>query len=202
MRITGGTARGISLILPTRGEIRPATDYLREAVFSSLGELVVGASVLDCFAGTGAYSWEALSRGAISATLADKNPAAISAQKKNFSAVEKSLESCGKAVPVAKFLLADIFSARPFPQDFSEKFDLVFCDPPWVLWEKSDAPAMATRVASFARAKSPGARVIFETPASFEPPVPAGWQVIRHIGKKGKDQPAATILAPSFDTEK
>ncbi|MBQ7332683.1 MAG: RsmD family RNA methyltransferase, partial [Opitutales bacterium] len=64
MRITGGIARGIPLILPARGEIRPAPDYLREAVFSSLGALVGGAAVLDCFAGTGAYSWEALSRGA------------------------------------------------------------------------------------------------------------------------------------------
>ena len=54
MRITGGIARGIPLILPARGEIRPATDYLREAVFSSLGALVGGAAVLDCNAGTGA----------------------------------------------------------------------------------------------------------------------------------------------------
>lgn len=197
MRITGGLARGIPLVLPARGEIRPATDYLREAVFSSLGELVVGASVLDCFAGTGAYSWEALSRGAISATLADKNPAAVSAQKKNFSAVKKSLESAGASVPAVRFLLADLFSARTFSSVFHEKFDLIFCDPPWILWEKADAATMAANVAALARSDSPNTRIIFETPAGFNPPVPEGWTAVRRIGKKGNDQPAATVLAPS-----
>ena len=85
MRITGGIARGINLNLPNKGEIRPATDYIREAVFSSLGDLPVDACVLDVFAGTGAYAFEALSRGAKSATLVDKNAAAGTAQKKNAS---------------------------------------------------------------------------------------------------------------------
>ncbi len=73
MRITGGNARGIEIFVPKKGEIRPATDAIREAVFSSLGELVENSRVLDAFAGTGAYALEALSRGANFAILADKN---------------------------------------------------------------------------------------------------------------------------------
>ena len=191
MRITGGLARGIPLTLPTRGEIRPATDYLREAVFSSLGARVAGAVVLDCFAGTGAYSWEALSRGAASAVLADKNPAAIVAQKKNFEALKKSLVAGGADVPAVRFLSADLLGAKPFPPDLPAA-DLIFCDPPWALWNDEASAAFTEKLAAFAGAD---ARLILETPAGFEPRVPAGWSFLKRIGKKGKDQPAASVFA-------
>lgn len=194
MRITGGIARGIPLVLPARGEIRPATDYLREAVFSSLGALVDGAAVLDCFAGTGAYSWEALSRGAASAILADKNPAASVAQKKNFAALKKSLESRGASVPAVRFLSADLLSARPLPPDLPEA-DLIFCDPPWALWQKPETALAVERFTAFARKGSPDVRLILETPAGFEPGAPEGWVLLKRIGKKGKDQPAANVFA-------
>lgn len=197
MRITGGIARGIPLSLPARGEIRPATDYLREAVFSSLGPLTEGATVLDCFAGTGAYSWEALSRGAASAILADKNPAASVAQKKNFAAVKKSLESRGVSVPVVRFIATDLLSSRPLPPDLPEA-DLIFCDPPWALWQKPETALAMEKIAAFARKNSPDTRLILETPAGFEPLAPAGWALLKRIGKKGKDQPAANIFIPEI----
>lgn len=190
MRITGGTARGIPLTLPTRGEIRPATDYLREAVFSSLGARVPGAVVLDCFAGTGAYSWEALSRGAVSAVLADKNPAATAAQKKNFKALEKSLAAGGAGVPAVRFLSTDLLGARPFPPDVSAA-DLIFCDPPWALWNEPATAAFTEKLAALARED---ARLILETPAGFEPAAPSGWRFLKRIGKKGKDQPSASVF--------
>ena len=64
MRITGGLARGIILDVPKKGEVRPATDFIRECIFGRLATAIQGAYVLDCFAGTGAYGLEALSRGA------------------------------------------------------------------------------------------------------------------------------------------
>lgn len=196
MRITGGTARGIPLAIPARGEIRPATDYLREAVFSSLGELVAGAAVADFFAGTGAYSWEALSRGAASAVLFDKNAAAIAAQKKNFAAVKKSLEARGNGVPDVRFLSADLFGAKPFPPEICGA-DLIFCDPPWALWEKPETVALVEKISACAKTDSAGTRLILETPAGFEPSVPAGWKLLRRIGKKGKDQPCANVFVPA-----
>jgi len=53
MRITGGQARGIPLNLPKGDAVRPATDALRQAVFSSLAMRVPGATFLDLFAGSG-----------------------------------------------------------------------------------------------------------------------------------------------------
>lgn len=90
MRITGGKARGIQLQSPSKGQTRPATDYLREAVFASLGGIAEGARVLDCFAGTGAYALEAMSRGAHSATLIEQNAAAVRCMRQNAAAVAKS----------------------------------------------------------------------------------------------------------------
>ena len=60
MRISGGRARGIPLKVPRGADVRPAMDKLRQGVFSSLGERVVGARFLDFFAGTGSYGLEAL----------------------------------------------------------------------------------------------------------------------------------------------
>ena len=77
MRITSGFARGISLDAPKGDTTRPATDAARQAIFSSLGEAVVGAQVLDMFAGTGSYGLEAASRGAKSAVFVEKSPAAF-----------------------------------------------------------------------------------------------------------------------------
>ena len=55
MRISGGAARGIPLAVPKGEAVRPATDGMRQAVFSSLGARVVGARFWDLFAGSGAY---------------------------------------------------------------------------------------------------------------------------------------------------
>jgi len=64
MRIIAGMARGRRLVAPDTAGTRPVTDRVREAVFSSVGAWVEGASVLDLYAGSGAFGLEALSRGA------------------------------------------------------------------------------------------------------------------------------------------
>ena len=186
MRITGGRARGIPLTLPAKGEIRPATDYIREAVFSSVGPLVEEAVVLDLFAGTGAYGLESLSRGASRVTLVDKNPAAATAQRKNLAAVAKSL---ALAEPPVNIVTDDALKYAP-PAGFSG-YDVIFADPPWVLWE-TEAVALVTNLAAMA---APGAhvRLVLESPGKFDPPVPAGWRLHKKLSK-GKDSPSATIL--------
>lgn len=193
MRITGGRARGIPLTLPARGEIRPATDYIREAVFSSVGPLVVDAVVLDLFAGTGAYGLESLSRGAAAVTLVDKNPAALAAQKANLAAVAKSL---GLAHPPVTALHDDALRWSP-PTGFAG-YDLVFADPPWALWET----VATTLVPRLAAMLAPGAhvRLVLESPGKFDPPVPPGWRLHKKLAK-GKDSPAATILRRLPETE-
>lgn len=186
MRITGGRARGIPITLPSRGEIRPATDYIREAVFNSLGPGVEGARVLDLFAGTGAYGLESLSRGATQAVLVDKNPAASTVQKKNAAAVAKSL---GLADAPAIIINDDATRWQPAPG--LSGFDIIFADPPWALWESS-AAEIVPRLATWLD-EGDHVRLVLEAPGKFDPPVPPGWRVHRKLAK-GKDQPAATIL--------
>src|SRR6476646_3101602 len=67
MRITGGKAARRLLKAPKGLDVRPTPDLVKQAVFNSLGERVIGARVLELFAGSGALSLECLSRGAKSA---------------------------------------------------------------------------------------------------------------------------------------
>ena len=72
MRIIAGSAGGRPLKAPSEG-LRPTMDRVRAAIFSSLGDLVPNASILDLFAGSGAMGIEALSRGAAKAVFVDSN---------------------------------------------------------------------------------------------------------------------------------
>ncbi len=87
MRVVAGTAKGRPLVAPPGTDTRPTSDRVREAVFNALGSLdaVVGARVLDLFAGSGALGIEALSRGAASATFVDTSQQAIDAVRANLA---------------------------------------------------------------------------------------------------------------------
>jgi len=182
MRVTGGLARGIPLRVPAKGGVRPATDYIREAVFNSLAAFVPGTHVLDLFAGTGAYGLESLSRGAASATCVDMHAGAD--LQANAAAVAKSMG-------VAALPFTAVTGDATKPVAHAGTFDLVFADPPWELWQTRAEEIAAVAVA----AAAPGAhvRVILEAPGGFTVPVPAGWKLRKVIGK-GKGQPAASIL--------
>ena len=84
MRVIAGSAGGIRLKIPPHN-LRPTMDMVREAAFSALADLVVGARVLDLFAGSGAYGIEALSRGAAEAVFVDDHPKSIESIRFNLS---------------------------------------------------------------------------------------------------------------------
>ncbi|HVX34013.1 MAG TPA: RsmD family RNA methyltransferase [Solirubrobacterales bacterium] len=73
MRVIAGDLKGRRLVAPRGWKVRPTSERVREAVFSSLGARVEGAAVLDLYCGTGALAIEALSRGAARATLVDRD---------------------------------------------------------------------------------------------------------------------------------
>ncbi|WP_309385035.1 RsmD family RNA methyltransferase [Cerasicoccus frondis] len=189
MRITGGQARGIPIKAPDRG-VRPATDYLREAVFSSLGPArVEGARVLDCFAGTGAYGLEALSRGAQMAVFVEQDRGAQKCWEQNRAAVAKALQLPPESATDLR--RGDFFKilARG-----GETFDLIFADPPYELWETRGADILE---AVFGRlADSPEARIVCEAPGAWQPTLPAGWTLHRRLAK-GPRQPSALIIGRS-----
>src|SRR4051794_21286152 len=87
MRIVAGTARGRPLEGPKAAGIRPTADRVRETLFNVLGQFLDGERVLDLFAGTGALSLEALSRGASSAVLVDRDRAAIGLCERNATSL-------------------------------------------------------------------------------------------------------------------
>jgi 16S rRNA (guanine966-N2)-methyltransferase len=182
MRITGGQARGIPLTSPPGGDVRPATDRMREAVFSSLGSRVDDASFIDWFAGTGAYGLEAISRGARSGAFVEHNGRVAAVLRANLAAVCQSL---GLAAPPATVSVTDVFSWQP-----AAPADLIFADPPYAL-AGARASAIFTHAAT---ALAADGRLIFELPGelAIEPP---GWTLLRRLGGKGRGQPAVAIYA-------
>jgi 16S rRNA (guanine966-N2)-methyltransferase len=118
MRIIAGVAGGRRLKAPDGKDTRPATDRVREAVFSSLGDAVVGADVVDLYAGSGSFGLEALSRGAGSAVFVENGTAAIRALSDNIQTLGIGGEL--RRGTVGQFLQAN-----------TNMFDLAFIDPPW-----------------------------------------------------------------------
>ena len=182
MRISGGTARGIQLVVPKGDAVRPATDGMRQAAFSSLGALVVGARFLDLFAGSGAYGLEALSRGAAGGVFVEKNAKAAACLRQNLAAVCKSV---GRDTDGVSVFQAD---ALTVPTDGVP--DLVFIDPPYEIIPEV-APALFARLAEVLASK-PDALVVFEMPGEIEL-TPPGWTQVKRLGK-GIRQPTVAFF--------
>ena len=122
LRVVAGRYGGRRLRSPAGAGTRPTADRVREALFALLGD-VVGLSVLDLFAGSGALGIEALSRGAAGATFVDSASQAV-------RAVRENLETLGPSEPVE----VRCQDARAFLRNASARgrqYDLVLVDPPY-----------------------------------------------------------------------
>jgi 16S rRNA (guanine966-N2)-methyltransferase len=166
MRIIAGCAGGIPLRLP-KHDIRPTMEKIRGAIFSSLGNRVIDAKVLDLFAGSGAFGLEALSRGAANATFVDHHRGAIAAIQSNFE----------KTKLRGAVIRLDVFG---FLKSNREQFDLVFADPPYAK-SPGDTDAAAELLSSpFAPAAlTPDGLLILERATGSPPIDPRIWSVIR-----------------------
>ncbi len=184
MRISGGAARGITLMVPKGDAVRPATDGMRQAVFSSLGARVAGAVFLDLFAGSGAYGLEALSRGAAGGTFVEKNAKAAACVRQNITAVCKSV---GRATAGIDVIQMDAMSVPIGP---SGGPDLVFIDPPYEIIAEI-APVLFAKLAELA-ATQPDLLVVFEMPGEIDL-APEGWTCVKRLGK-GARQPTVAFF--------
>lgn len=189
MRISGGRARGIVLEVPRGEKVRPATDGMRQAVFSSLAALVPGARFLDLFAGSGAYGLEALSRGAAGGEFVEQDARAVACLRRNVAAVARSL---GEAAVVATRVTVRQGDARypPAAGGATGVPDLVFVDPPYELILEI-APGLFGRLAELLAAK-PDAVVVFELPGELSLQ-PEGWTLLKRLGK-GARQPTVAFF--------
>ena len=166
MRIIAGQAGGLRLDCP-QGIARPMMDRVRGAVFSSLGELVIGARVLDLFSGSGALGLEALSRGAASCVFVDAHRRAADAIRANLARARLRGE--------VRQQDASAFVARAAPASF----DLIFADPPFALAPDHPAhPASLLTSDALARIAAPDGWFVYELPGEPAPPGPA-WTLIK-----------------------
>lgn len=120
MRIISGMRRGHKLFEFEGDDVRPTTDRVKESIFNIIQSFVPGSMCLDMFAGSGALSLEALSRGARHAVLIDADKRSVDIIKKNVTSLRFS-EYC------------DIINMSCFDymDKVKEKFDIIFLDPPY-----------------------------------------------------------------------
>ena len=166
MRVIAGRAGGLRLDCPD-GIARPMMDRVRGAVFSSLGDAVAGARVLDLFSGSGALGLEALSRGAASCVFVDRHRKAVETIRANLARAK--LHGTVRGQDAAAF----VAGAEP------AAFDLVFADPPFALDPAgSGHPARLLEGADLARCVAPDGLFVVELPAE-PPPGNASWELLR-----------------------
>jgi 16S rRNA (guanine966-N2)-methyltransferase len=122
MRVIAGELKGQRLVAPRGWKVRPTSDRVREAVFSALGD-VEGARVLDLYCGTGALAIEALSRGAASGVLVDRDTRPALGNIERLGLGDR-----------AELVRAD--AARWLAQHGEGAFDLIFVDAPYRLADR------------------------------------------------------------------
>jgi 16S rRNA (guanine966-N2)-methyltransferase len=169
VRVIAGTAKGTRLA-PVPPGVRPVSDRVREGVFSSLGDLLSGAGVLDLFAGTGAMGIEALSRGAARAVFVERSPRAVAAIRQNLERTRLADRASVVRAGVDRYL-----------ETRSEQaFDLVFLDPPYGI-DPAELRAALARLGA-GRHLDEGATVVLTRDSrSSTDVVPVNWHVAKRL---------------------
>jgi 16S rRNA (guanine966-N2)-methyltransferase len=159
VRIIGGKWRGRKLSVVDAVGLRPTPDRVRETLFNWLARDCQQASVLDCFAGSGALGFEALSRGAMRLVALEQHPRAIANLQLQAERFETS------AIEILRGDALDSIS------QLRQKFDIVFIDPPYA---EPQLRAQVFRLLEEQYCLQPGARIYFEWPGreSFDLPSP------------------------------
>lgn len=135
MRVIAGIAKGHPLRAPTGRGTRPTADRVREAVFSALQPVIVGARVLDLYAGSGALGIEALSRGAEAATFVERDRRAVATIRGNLASTRLDAGAHVVARDVRAALVALAASGA--------SFDVVVLDPPYRVDEDERTEVLA-----------------------------------------------------------
>lgn len=168
MRVIGGRLGGRVLKGPSSQGVRPTTDRMRESLFNILAHRedveIEGGRVLDLFAGTGALSIEALSRGAAYGVMVDIGAEARGLQRENVEAL-----GLGGVTRILRRDATKLGVVAPF-----EPFSLVFCDPPY--GKGLGEAALTSAIAG--GWLTPGAFVVLEERAGVEPDLPVSLAVI------------------------
>jgi 16S rRNA (guanine966-N2)-methyltransferase len=148
---------------PSRA-VRPTQDKVRQALFSVLRERVVGAGVLDLFAGSGALGLEAWSRGAAAVTWVEKDPGVV-------ATLQETIRALCRDGGAARCVRADVLN---FLRTAAGPFEIVLADPPY------GSGALLEKVLRTLQARpilSPNGVVVLEQSAREAAPAAPGWSM-------------------------
>ena len=168
MRIIAGTHRGHTIQAPKGVDTRPTSDRVRENVFNLVGP-VDGASVLDLFAGSGAYGLEALSRGAARTVFVELDRDAV-------RTIERNLDKLRLKGTV---LRQDAITTLATEAGTGKKYDLVLVDPPYGMYLDLQ-PQLARYLPSVL---ADDGVLIVETGVRVEPKLPLEQRTTRKYGQ-------------------
>ena len=130
MRIIAGKARSRTIEVPKGKDTRPTLDRVRESLFNILQRRIMGAVTLDLFAGSGALSLEAVSRGAEMAVMADRDRQANMVEKLNVRNLGFEANT--------RIIQAEWQQTIRTLQAEGMRFDIVFLDPPFVMQDLTE----------------------------------------------------------------
>lgn len=119
LRIIGGTLRSRKIPFAVDAGVRPTPDRVRETLFNWLQPVIQGARCLDLYSGSGALSFEALSRGAAAVVMVDEDLRVIQQLQKNADLLH------------ANHVQIEWSDALEFLLRKAQPFDVVFLDPPF-----------------------------------------------------------------------
>lgn len=155
VRVAGGYLKG-RILKTVPGQItRPTTGRVREAIFSILQHDIDGAEMLDLFAGSGALSIEAMSRGASSVVMIEKYPKAA-------RIIRENMKTCGLNL---RLIIADYLKGMAQLRDESFACDLVLADPPYGLITPEE---LLRELGKFSLVR-PGGFLIMEHAGTYRP---------------------------------
>ena len=159
VRIIAGKWRSRIVKFPAAAQLRPTPDRVRETLFNWLGQRLDDCACLDLFAGSGALGFEAMSRGAARVVMVERD-----------RSVAEGLRESSRALDAQGLELVE-GDALAYLKRSSEKFDVVFLDPPYA----SDLAERA--LAELPSHLNRGARVYVEGAHALAPKAP--WRTLR-----------------------
>lgn len=156
MRIIAGALKGRQFDSPRTERTHPMSEKARGALFNVLGD-IQGLTVLDAFAGSGALSFEAVSRGAAAVTAIDSDKQAQKVIAQNIRALHVARHAT----------LINAATNAWLATSPSAEFDIILCDPPYNDTQEALIGRLGERV-------KPGGLLVLSWPAEQSPPQFAG----------------------------
>ncbi|MCE9547270.1 MAG: RsmD family RNA methyltransferase [Planctomycetia bacterium] len=159
LRIIGGRLRGRKIEYSGDPRTRPMKDRVREALFNLIGPSIQGMHAIDLFAGTGALAFEAISRGAIGATMIEQHFPSADLIRRNGEQLE--------IAAICEVIGADAFCWWKRRTNLPATPWVVLCSPPFDFFE-SRTNDMAELISGCVEAAPAGSVVVVESPEAFD----------------------------------